>query len=81
MLVFIDGSSRQALVIKAKGIELVPYERVILEQVESEFFHFKIIDKLGNFKQTSDMIVTNRMVDELSDVKAKVYTRDLLYSD
>ncbi len=67
--------------IKAKGIEVVIYEPVLIEQGENEFFHSKVIDNLDNFKQISDVIVANRMVDELSDVKAKVYTRDLFNSD
>lgn len=67
--------------IKAKGIKVVIYEPVLSEQCESEFFHLKIIDNLEDFKQISDVIVTNRMVDELQDVKAKVYTRDLFNSD
>ena len=67
--------------IKAKGIEVVIYEPVLTEQGENEFFHSKVIDNLENFKQTSDIIVANRMVDELNDVKAKVYTRDLFNSD
>ena len=67
--------------IKAKGIEVVIYEPVLTEQGENEFFHSKIIDNLDDFKQISDVIVANRMVDELQDVKAKVYTRDLFNSD
>jgi len=67
--------------IKAKGIEVVIYEPVLIEQGEKEFFHSKIIDNLEDFKQISDVIVANRMVDELQDVKAKVYTRDLFNSD
>ena len=63
--------------IKVKGIEVVIYEPVLSEQGENKFFHSKIIDNLEDFKQISDVIVTNRMVDELQDVKAKVYTRDL----
>jgi UDPglucose 6-dehydrogenase len=67
--------------IKAKGIEVVIYEPVLTEQGENEFFHSKIIDNLDDFKQISDVIVANRMVNELQDVKAKVYTRDLFNSD
>jgi len=67
--------------IKAKGIEVVIYEPVLTRQEKHEFFHSKVIDSLDNFKQISDVIVANRMVDELIDVKTKVYTRDLFNSN
>ena len=67
--------------IKAKGIEVVIYEPTLTKKGENEFFHSKVIDNLDDFKQISDVIVANRMVDELNDVKTKVYTRDLFNSD
>ena len=67
--------------IKAKGIEVVIYEPVLIEQGENEFFHSQVIVDLNKFKQISDVIVSNRMVDELNDVKNKVYTRDIFKND
>jgi UDPglucose 6-dehydrogenase len=67
--------------IKAKGIEVVIYEPVLTEQDKAEFFHSKVIDNLDDFKQISDVIVANRMVDELNDVKDKLYTRDVFHGD
>ena len=64
--------------IKAKGIEVVVYEPVLQE---SEFFHSKVIKNIDEFKNTCDVILSNRMVDELSDVREKVYTRDLFGKD
>jgi len=67
--------------IKAKGLEVVVYEPVLTDQGKTEFFHSKVINDLVEFKQISDVIVPNRMVGDLDDVKDKVYTRDLFNSD
>jgi UDPglucose 6-dehydrogenase len=65
----------------ANGIEVVIYEPVLTERGENEFFNSKVIDSLDDFKQISDIIVANRMVDELNDVKNKIYTRDVFKND
>ncbi|MEC4727743.1 nucleotide sugar dehydrogenase [Shewanella sp. D64] len=64
--------------LKAKGIQVVVFEPVI---EDDHFFHSEVIKSLEDFKAMSDVIVSNRMVDEIRDVSIKVYTRDLFGSD
>lgn len=64
--------------IKAKGIKVIVYEPVLNA---SDFYNSPVINDLESFKAISDIIVTNRMVDELEDVTSKVFTRDLSGSD
>ncbi len=64
--------------IKAKGIEVIVYEP---ELDEKEFFHSRVITDLEEFKKVSDVVVANRLADDISDIENKVVTRDLFGSD
>ena len=64
--------------LKAKGIEVVIYEPALEDEM---FFNSKVIKDIDEFKKESDVIVANRIEDNIRDVKEKVYTRDIFESD
>jgi len=64
--------------IKAKGIEVIVYEPALKE---AEFFHSRVVNDLAQFKKESDIIVANRITDDIRDVSVKIYSRDLFGKD
>ncbi len=64
--------------IKGKGIEVVVYEPALSED---QFYNSRVINDFEEFKRVSDVIVANRLSEDLKDVEAKVYTRDLFSRD
>lgn len=64
--------------VKAKGVEVIVYEP---ELNEPHFYHSEVLTNLDDFKQRADVIVANRLTDDLTNVLSKVYTRDLFGKD
>ena len=63
---------------KTKGVEVIVYEPALNE---STFFGSRVVNDLGQFKQEADVIIDNRITDDLNDVTGKIYSRDLFGND
>ncbi|WP_455287330.1 nucleotide sugar dehydrogenase [Cupriavidus necator] len=64
--------------IKAKGVEVIVYEPVLKEP---EFFHSRVVNDLAAFKTEADIVVANRVTDEIRELGDRIYTRDLFGGD
>ena len=64
--------------IKAKGISVIVYEPVLKEE---QFYNSRVIKSLEEFKKLSDVIIANRITEEIKDIESKVYTRDIFNTD
>ena len=64
--------------IKARGVEVIVYEPALNK---SNFFGSRVVNDLGQFKKEADVIVANRVTDDLSDATDKIYSRDLFGND
>ena len=67
--------------LKEEGINLIIYEPLLSDNKEENFLDIRLVESIKDFKESSDIIVTNRIAHDLEDCSHKVYTRDLFNSD